>query len=188
MEAFRRFDPHAFLQSEPTLAALAGLAGLAGVPLQNENEKNEPNPLSDEIEKSGPTPAKVAKLAKADEADEGCPRLWAAACAGLNPARPPGDVPRRRWEAFLADCNIFLGLGWAEKAVSLGWGAYDLFGCDRTRPFARIDCAGLLWLLNGARLAALTEDTATVETRTGARHTYRRKPNEFGRTLVWELA
>jgi hypothetical protein len=182
MDVLRRFDPHAFLQNEPTLA---GLAGLAGVPLQNENEKNEPNPLSDEIEKSGPTPAKAAKLAKVDEAS---PRLWAAACAGLDPVRPPGDVPRRRWEAFLADCNIFLGLGWAEKAVSLGWGAYDLFGCDRTRPFARIDCAGLLWLLNGARLAALTEDTATVETRTGARHTYRRKPNEFGRTLVWELA
>src|SRR6516225_6510188 len=119
MEAFRRFDPHAFLQSEPTLAALAGLAG---VPVHNENEKNEPT-IDNEIETSGPTPAKVAKLAKADEADEGCPRLWAAACAGLNPARPPGDVPRRRWEAFLADCNIFLDLGWAEKAVSLGWGA-----------------------------------------------------------------
>ena len=62
-----------------------------------------------------------------------------------------------------------------------------MFGCDRTRPFARIDQAGLLWLLNGDKLIALTENTASIETQTGARQTYRRKPNEPGRVLAWEL-
>jgi hypothetical protein len=63
-----------------------------------------------------------------------------------------------------------------------------LFGCDRERPYARIDRAGLLWLLNGDRLLVLTESAATIETRTGARQTYRRKPNEPGRVLAWEIA
>jgi hypothetical protein len=76
---------------------------------------------------------------------------------------------------------------WAAYAAALGWGPHDLFGCDRDRPFARIDRAGLLWLLNGDRLVALSENTATVEPRTGARHTYRRKPYEPGRVLAWEL-
>jgi hypothetical protein len=55
------------------------------------------------------------------------------------------------------------------------------------RPFARIDYAGLLWLLAGDKLIALTADTATVETCTGARQTYRRRPGEPGRVLAWDL-
>lgn len=44
-----------------------------------------------------------------------------------------------------------------------------------------------MWLLNGDKLIALTENTATIETRTGARQTYRRKPTDPGRVLAWEL-
>jgi hypothetical protein len=43
-------------------------------------------------------------------------------------------------------------------------------------------------LLNSDRLLVLTESAATIETRTGARQTYRRKPNEPGRVLAWEIA
>ena len=71
---------------------------------------------------------------------------------------------------------------------ALGWGPFDLFGCDRDRPFARIDQAGLLWLLNGAKLVILAEDAATIETRTGVRQSFRRKPSDPGRVLAWELA
>jgi hypothetical protein len=63
-----------------------------------------------------------------------------------------------------------------------------LGGCDRERSFARIDQAGLLWLLNGNRLVAVTKNTATIETRSGARQTYRRKPSGPSRVLGWELA
>jgi hypothetical protein len=44
-----------------------------------------------------------------------------------------------------------------------------------------------LWLLHGDRVVALTADQAVIETSTGARQTYRRKPNEPGRVLVWDL-
>jgi hypothetical protein len=121
------------------------------------------------------------------EHDGKIPRAWAEGFARLLPDRPPADVPLRRWQTFVDDIGQFLDSGFAAAAVALGWGPHDLFGCDRDRPFARIDYAGLLWLLSGDRIIALTENTATVETRTGARQTYRRKPTGPGRVLAWEL-
>jgi hypothetical protein len=96
-------------------------------------------------------------------------------------------VPVKRWQTFIVDIGQFFDGGWGEKATAFGWGPIDLFGCDRDRPYARIDQAGLLWLLNGKRLVALSENTATIETRNGARQTWRRKPSELGRELAWEL-
>jgi hypothetical protein len=122
------------------------------------------------------------------EYDGGAPRAWAEALARLDPARPPGDVPPKRWVQFIDDCGRFLDQDWAKKCEALGWRALDLFGCDRERPWARIDHAGLLWLLNGRKLVALTANTATIETTTGARQTYSRVPIEPGRVvLAWEL-
>jgi hypothetical protein len=121
------------------------------------------------------------------ERDGGTPRSWAEGFARLDPNRPPGDVPLKRWLRFVDDVGLFLDNPFYAVAAALGWGPLDLFGCDRDRPFARIDQAGLLWLLNGDRLIALTENTAGIETQTGARQTYRRKPNEPGRVLAWEL-
>ena len=116
------------------------------------------------------------------------PRAWAEGFARLDPDRPPADVPRRRWLAFIDDCGRFLYGGFAARAAALGWGAFDVFGCDRDRPIARIDQSGLLWLLNGDRLVALAENTATIETKAGARQIYRRRPSEQNRVLAWELA
>lgn len=54
--------------------------------------------------------------------------------------------------------------------------------------YARIHPAGLLWLLNGNKLVALSENTATIEPCTGTRQTYRRRPSELGQMLAWQLA
>jgi hypothetical protein len=45
-----------------------------------------------------------------------------------------------------------------------------------------------MWPLNCAKLIALSEYTATIETMTGAHHTYRCTPTEPGRVPAWELA
>jgi hypothetical protein len=118
------------------------------------------------------------------ELDDKIPREWGDGLARLRPDRALGDVPLKRWQRFVDDVGLFLDGRWAEKAAALGWGPLDLFGCDRDKPFARIDQAGLLWLLDGAKLLALTENTATIETRTGARQTWRRKPGEPARELA----
>jgi hypothetical protein len=115
------------------------------------------------------------------------PRAWTEGFATLDPSQSLGDVPPVRWRRFVDDVRRFLGGPFCAIAAALGWGPYDLFGCDRDRPFARIDQAGLLWLLNGDRLLVLVQDTATIETRTGARYTWRRSRREPGRVLAWEL-
>jgi hypothetical protein len=97
-------------------------------------------------------------------------------------------VPPRRWLTFVDDVGRFLDGPFCAVAVELGWTSYDLFGADGSCPFARIDQAGLLWLLAGDQLVALGADAAGTETVTGARMTYRRRPNAIGRVLAWELA
>ena len=53
----------------------------------------------------------------------------------------------KRWLQFIDDCGRFIDDGWAPCAEALGWTPLDLFGCDRAKPFSRINRAGLLWLL-----------------------------------------
>ena len=122
------------------------------------------------------------------EAGTKVPLAWLEGFARLNPDFPPADVPPRRWEQFVDDARRFLNGGFAERATALGWGALDLFGCDRDRPFARIDQAGLCWLIAGNRLMDLSQGAAIIETWTGARQAYRRKHGELGRVPAWELA
>ena len=119
----------------------------------------------------------------------GTPRAWAEALARLDPAKPPRDVPLARWQRFIEDCESFRRLGWANRAEALGWGPLDLFGCDRERPFASTDRLGLLWILQGRKLVALTADSAKIDTLTGVLQTYPRRPIDSDRVvLAWELA
>jgi hypothetical protein len=120
------------------------------------------------------------------ERDGGIPREWSEGFARLHPDHPPPGVPPKRWLRFCDDVGLFVDR-WARYAAALGWRPLDLFGCDRDLLFDRINQVGLLWLLNGDKLIALSEHTATIETRTGVRQTYRRKPSEHGRVLAWEL-
>ena len=64
-----------------------------------------------------------------------------------------------------------------------------MFGCDRKRPFARVDNMGVVWFLNGGTILALHRDGAVIETRMSARLSYRRRPTDTDRVvLAWELA
>ena len=71
---------------------------------------------------------------------------------------------------------------WGEQAHALGWTAQDLFGLpavpEKPKPnyrrLSRYDQTGLIWLLHGRRVAALTEETAAIESASGAISVYRR--------------
>jgi hypothetical protein len=127
------------------------------------------------------------------EHDGNVPRVWAEGFARLDRDQPPpSDVPPSRWRQFVDDVGRFLDGPFRTIAAALGWGPYDLFGCNRDRPFARIDQGGLLWLLNGRKLVALSEDAAVIESPDGVRTTYRlsasmRTSVPCGQVLVWEL-
>ena len=80
---------------------------------------------------------------------------------------------------------------WAAQAARLGWGTLDGFGVNKTRPFERLDGAGLVRLLNGREVVALTETETVIQCSTGERQSYRRKPaREIAarRCALWELA
>jgi hypothetical protein len=198
--AFRFFDPWAENTDEPLvpakvanpakaeIAAPETLAALAGAPADPVISGVKPDAAAPpDLEPATWGQAKDERAAIVQR-DGRIPREWVEGFARLDPDRPPGDVPERRWHRFVDDMGQFLDSPFCAVASALGWGPLDLFGCDRDRPFARIDQAGLLWLLNGDRLVMLAESTATIETRTGVRQTWSRKSGEPGRVLVWELA
>jgi len=96
-------------------------------------------------------------------------------------ARSPEHVPADRWQQAVQDGRRFLAK-WGEQAAALGWTPRDLFGLQKSpdqphpsyRRLSRYDETGLIWLLQGRPVVALTAATAAIENPTGAITVYRR--------------
>jgi hypothetical protein len=96
-------------------------------------------------------------------------------------SRCPECIEAARWQQAVEDGKHFLAQ-WGEQAHALGWTARDLFSLHSTpdkpapsyRRLSRYDEAGLIWLLRGRRVVALTASTAAIENPTGAVTIYRR--------------
>jgi hypothetical protein len=96
-------------------------------------------------------------------------------------ARCPDLVPPKRWQLAVDDGRRFLAR-WGDQAHALGWTARDLFGLltvpEHAKPsfnrLSRYDETGLIWLLDGRKVLALTEATAAIQSSTGAITIYRR--------------
>ena len=102
--------------------------------------------------------------------------------------QPISDVPMQHWTAFLVDCDRFFDR-WAAIAYSFGWSLENILGCDPVKPFARLDRAGLCWLLDGREVLALTKDAASIRARSGAVLTYQRNCEASDQmTLPWVVA
>src|SRR5262249_25385378 len=99
----------------------------------------------------------------------------------------PESIAPSIWHQVVADADRFL-VTWGATAAALGWTAPDLFGVHRQKPMARYDAAGLVVLLDGGDIVALTADCAEIRTRSGALQRYRRRPfHGSGQVLLWEL-
>lgn len=96
-------------------------------------------------------------------------------------------LPLQRRHAFADECSQFLYCRWAGEAVPLRWGRQELLGCDCGSPIARIERTGLLWLLNGRRLVAMTDAAAVIACAAGVHQAYRRAATQPGRVLAWEI-
>jgi hypothetical protein len=88
--------------------------------------------------------------------------------------KPPALVPVERWRQCVQDGGKFLAV-WGEQAEALGWSSADLFGLH-TPPanphpsywrLSRYDATGLVWLLQGREVVALTTDAALIRHPTG---------------------
>jgi hypothetical protein len=109
-----------------------------------------------------------------DQSDRGgSPSEWHAILADLERRSYPDWLGPDRWEALLSDAENFLSR-WGAAAHALGWTALDLFGVHPTVPASRFDLMGLLPLVQGGTVIALTEHGATLRRETGAAMNYRR--------------
>src|SRR5215470_10799407 len=93
------------------------------------------------------------------------PALYSRTIAALE-AGCPNFVPVDRWQFAVEDGRRFLAR-WGDQAHALGWTTTDLFGLltvpEHAKPsfnrLSRYDETGLIWLLDGRRVVALTEGT-----------------------------
>lgn len=88
---------------------------------------------------------------------------------------------------MVADAETFTGR-WGRPAVMLGWDTFDLFGVGRDAPHDRIDLMGLVPLLAGCAVLALTGESARLRTPSGRVQSYCRKPVfQHPRVFLWTL-
>lgn len=131
----------------------------------------------------------LACRAPYDEIKPNVPHEWAEGVAWMVAGKCPRTVPSNYWARLVVATSRFLR-EWGEQAHALGWDAHELFGCHRTKPYARLDCQGLVWVLVGRGLVAMTESTATLRAPIGAVQTHRRSAsskNSVECVLVWDL-
>ncbi len=106
--------------------------------------------------------------------------------ARVRSAPAPSGFAAARWDQLSADVLAF-EREWLDTAIALGWTERDLFAVHPTRPEVRHDCAGLLWLLNGAEIAALDAECAVIRTKQGNTLTYRKRRGVRDEArLLWE--
>jgi hypothetical protein len=97
------------------------------------------------------------------------PGSYASALAALR-ANCPAYVPGDRWRRAIADATAFISK-WGGQAQALSWTARELFGLHTPperplasyRRLARYDETGLVWLLRGRTVIALTETIAAIQ-------------------------
>jgi hypothetical protein len=96
-------------------------------------------------------------------------------------SRCPDWVPVDLWQQCVEDGKRFLAR-WGGLAEVSGWTTRDLFGLasvpDNPHPsyrrLSRYDETGLIWLLRGRAVLAITESTAAIGSPTGTVTVYRR--------------
>jgi hypothetical protein len=85
-------------------------------------------------------------------------------------ARCPDHIEYDRWQQAIRDAATFLGT-WGVQAHALGWTRADLFGLHpaparlaaKFSRLSRRDALGLIWLLDGRPVIALTHQQAEIQ-------------------------
>ncbi len=114
---------------------------------------------------------------------DGVPEEWVQGVADLMVMPPHSDWTEDGWKTLQGDAVRFLR-HWASQAHKLGWGVLDLFGAHSIKPTVRFDSLGLVPLLKGRPLLALTDDSAAIKTASGGSLTFRRPHHTDGRAVL----
>jgi hypothetical protein len=124
--------------------------------------------------------------AVAGETGRVVPAEWARHIALLKSNEPRLGMSPLHWSQFVRDARRFLD-EWGAEAARLGWSAEDIFGVHPLAPEARYDVMGIVPLIRGNEVVAISEQRATIRTPGGGRMTYYRYRPNTGAVAVWEL-
>lgn len=115
----------------------------------------------------------------------GVPEDWAEGFATLCTMQCPANYWPERWQQLVDDGGCFLDR-WGHQAAKLGWQALDVFGVNPLAPELRYDGMGLIPLLQGRPVIAITDSTARIDCGRGINQTYQRMPRSEA-ICLWEL-
>ena len=176
---------------------VGGYVALTGDDLKLRLPKSAPRDLIDAVRAAKPELIALLRQQRPDTKDDleeraalveygaGVPREWAEGFARLDCTHPPADFPLHRWRQIIDDGGLFLDQ-WANKAAALGWTVVDVFGLNPANPSVRYDGMGLVPLIKGQRIIAISADSARLRMRTGHIQTYARRPSPSS-TVLWKL-
>jgi hypothetical protein len=113
-------------------------------------------------------------------------RRWAEGYLAIRAMDAPAGFSLREWQRMQNAVGTFLNR-WGKIASAFGYTDLDLFACDPRKPAERIDCKGLLLLLDRMEIVAIDADGAVLRTRTGAAQRWRRRPLPAHAVPIWQL-
>lgn len=176
-----RFDPTRFIEAERSQSVAAAATEFAWAP-----EAPKAAEICSSYSPARPTVATLATIAA--PADENLP--WHADLASFVDRPCPAEVQASFWTNLLEEAWD-TSRTWGAKALSAGWRAIDLFGCNPLpHPFARrVDRDGLVVmtanLLSRVRITNLDAHHAELTDAHGAVMRFR-PPVSPGAVLVWD--
>ena len=115
----------------------------------------------------------------------GVPREWAEGYARLLRLPCPTGITPERWKQIIDDGGHFIDR-WAATAAQIGWTTCEVFGISPKAPDHRLDMSGLVPLLTGQKVLALTAEAATIDA--GRQTSLRIFPRiDDGAVPIWEM-
>lgn len=190
MSAYKKFDPYsapklpaktakpAKIAKEGTAMrlpriALASLAELAAVPAEREISRSRSVASSE-----GPADAVVH--------ERSIPGDWAAGLSAMSKKPCPISVEAKRWLQLQRDAQRFVDQ-WGQQSAALGWSTLDIFGCHPTNPEHRFDQMGLIWIIAGAEIIAISAEVASIRNSAGTHQRVWKCAADGARVLLWDL-
>ncbi|MCL2469540.1 MAG: hypothetical protein FWF24_04845 [Alphaproteobacteria bacterium] len=133
-------------------------------------------------------PAIILELKRGRATDKAArvPQEWDEGFAQLCSRSRSCAYTKQRWEQIINDGSLFLDQ-WGGLAASLGWRLEAVFGVDATAPVWRYDRMGLVPLLEGRPVIALTSVSARIDCGSDIATTYYRTNNADGAVPLWTM-
>lgn len=134
-------------------------------------------PETAEIRRVQPSPA-------APVATVACVANWSQGVAMLAGASAPFGISPRAWALLVRDAKAIANL-WADQLTAAGWSTLDVFGVPRQPGARRLDCVGLVAVLDGRAVMEISPTHAVIQATARDRTRFDRTLRATGAVPLW---